>query len=101
MPATDAMNELVGRCVRSIAGHDKGALFLVVGEEEGYLLLANGKPRSILHPKRKKLRHVELMREGETIHPTAGKLRRKAAVSDRELKRAIAAFKGEISLGKR
>lgn len=95
------MNEWVGRPARSLAGHDKGTLFLVVGTDGEFLLLANGKPRSVLRPKRKKLRHVELLDAGDTLHPTAGKLRRNEPVSDRELKRALAAFKGEISLGKR
>lgn len=99
MPVTVPMSEWVGRFVRSTAGHDKESILLVVGEEGEFLFLADGKSRSILRPKRKKLRHTEPL--GEATFLTAEKLRRKEPVSDRELKRAIAAFKGEISLGKR
>jgi len=46
-----------GDVVVSKAGHDKG-LFCVVGVEEGYLLLANGKQRPLEKPKRKKPMHA-------------------------------------------
>lgn len=95
------MNELLGRPVRSIAGHDKESIFLVVGQEEKFLLLADGKTRKIQRPKRKNLRHAEILSGEEILHPTAEKIQRGQPVSDRELKRAIAAFKGEKNLGKR
>jgi hypothetical protein len=46
-----------GDVVVSKAGHDKG-LFLVIGEEAGLLLLANGKQRPLGKPKRKKPMHI-------------------------------------------
>lgn len=101
MPAVAFMNELVGRVARSLAGHDKGEIFWVVGAEGEFLLLCDGKTRRIARPKRKKLRHAEILTGEDTLHPTAEKLRRNEPVSDRELKRALTAFKGEISLGKR
>lgn len=101
MPAMAFMNEPVGCFARATAGHDKGELYLVLGAEGEYLFLANGKTRRFARPKRKKLRHAEILTGGDTLHPTAEKLRRNEPVSDRELKRALAAFKGEISLGKR
>ena len=47
------MCERTGAIVRSKAGHDKGLLFCVVGTQDGYLLLANGKQRKLAAPKRK------------------------------------------------
>lgn len=46
------------RVVLSIAGRDKGRLLAVLGEEDGYYLLADGKERPILNPKRKNVRHI-------------------------------------------
>lgn len=49
----------VGSIVRSIAGHDKGSLQLVVGMENGYAYVADGKLRKIEKPKKKKLKHLQ------------------------------------------
>ena len=49
----------VGSIVRSIAGHDKGSLLLVVGLDNGYAYVADGKLRKIEKPKKKKLKHLQ------------------------------------------
>lgn len=85
----------VGWIIRSAAGRDRGHLFYVVGTQgEDFLLLANGKQRKIAAPKRKKRGHVEVLSQEESETPTTAKLRRNEPVSDRELRRALAAFKG-------
>ena len=49
----------IGDVVRSMAGHDKGRLFAVVGlDGSGYALLADGRTRTLEKPKKKKLRHI-------------------------------------------
>ena len=48
----------VGTVVRSLAGRDKGYLLCVVGEENGYVLVADGKERPLEHPKRKNPNHL-------------------------------------------
>ena len=67
------------------------------------LLLADGKRRKVARPKRKKLGHVtprtERLRGFD--HPAVRKLQEGEPVSDRELRRALAAFKEGISLGER
>jgi len=45
----------------STAGRDKGYLLCVVGEEDGYVLVCDGKERPLEHPKRKNPRHIELL----------------------------------------
>lgn len=56
------------RIVRSLAGRDKGRLFLVVGvTDKGELLLADGKMRKVETPKKKKKeKHTEPL-EGRTL----------------------------------
>ena len=49
----------VGSIVRSIAGHDKGDLQLVVGLDNGYAYVADGKLRKVEKPKKKKLKHLQ------------------------------------------
>ena len=52
--------------VVSTAGRDMGEWFYVIGREESFLLLANGRNRTLEHPKRKRLRHVRKVLRSET-----------------------------------
>ena len=52
--------------VVSVQGRDKGELYYVVGIQEEFLLLANGKNRTLDTPKRKKQKHIEKVLRSET-----------------------------------
>ena len=99
------MSDHKGHVVRATAGRDKGEVFCVVGmdQEQERLLLANGKRRKAARPKVKKLGHVQVLTasEQEYDHPAIQKLKQGEPVSDRELRRALAAFKEGITLGER
>lgn len=89
------MSETIGWIVRSIAGHDKGELFCVIGQEENFFLLADGKGRKVAQPKRKKQSHVDIVCQATPSDDTIIQmLRRHEPVSDRALRRWLAAFKG-------
>lgn len=90
------MFDCTGWIVQAIAGRDKGGLFCVVGidQEQGYLLLADGKRRRVQHPKRKKPGHLVPLDQDAADHPAIQKLKRGTPLSDRELRAALAAFKG-------
>lgn len=90
-----------GEIVRATAGRDKGELFFVAGKEGQHLLLVNGKGRTMTAPKRKKPRHVARLDQGDFRHPAVEKLQQGQTVSDRELRRALAAFKEGNTLGER
>ena len=53
---------MVGYLARSIAGHDKGTLYIIIEETDQYLFLANGKERTLEKPKRKNRKHVALIK---------------------------------------
>ena len=97
------MYDYTGHVVRATAGRDKGEVFCVVGmdQEQERLLLANGKRRKAARPKAKKLGHVQVLTasEQEHDHPAIQKLKQGEPVSDRELRRALAAFKEGFKLG--
>lgn len=78
--------------VRSLAGHDKDQVFCVVGREEGYLLLCDGKNRRLASPKRKKAMHTCAE---EFDHPTLEKLRRQEPVTDKDIRKALWAFRAK------
>lgn len=84
-----------GEIVRSLAGHDRGAVFCILGFEGEFLLLADGKERPVGRPKRKNRRHVALL--GPFQHPVLERLEQGETVLDSELRRALAAFRDEWS----
>lgn len=50
---------MIGNIVYSKCGHDKGKIFVVVGENDLFYYLADGKQRLISRPKKKKIKHVQ------------------------------------------
>ena len=96
------MLDWVGRIVRATAGRDKGGLFCVVGadQERGLLLLADGRRRKAARPKAKKPGHVlRLTGSRHTFdHSAIQKLKQGEALSDRELRRALAAFRDQLEV---
>ena len=92
------IRDYTGWIVRATAGRDKGGLFCVVGADpQGLLPLADGKRRRWARPKRKKLRHVELLTDGFD-HPAIQKLKQGEALSDKALRRALAAFRDQLEV---
>ena len=73
--------------VISTAGRDAGKLFYVIGTDPVYLLLANGKDRTLDKPKRKKRRHIKKVLRSETR--VAEKLRNGDKVLNSELRRDL------------
>ena len=51
-----------GTFVRSLAGHDKGRVYIIVREESESVYLADGRLREIGRPKRKNKKHVQPIR---------------------------------------
>ena len=78
--------------VKSIAGRDAGDLFFVLAAEGDFLLLADGKRRRVELPKRKRRKHVVLVAQSDV--PVAQKIRSSEKITNSELRRAIAAFRG-------
>lgn len=80
----------VSDIVESLNGRDSGKLFFVVGIEDEYVLIADGKGRRLEKPKRKKQKHTRLVARGHGR--TAQKLQDAEKVQNSELRRALAAF---------
>ena len=74
--------------VVSTAGHDQGKLFYVIDEDANYLVLANGKDRTLEKPKRKKRKHTRKVLRSETR--VAAKLLSGDKVLNSELRRDLA-----------
>ena len=82
------MDIRVGDIVCSLAGRDRGEVFLVVGEQGRFVLLANGKGRTCLAPKKKSRRH--LSRIGACDGRAVQQLREGSRAANSEIRKALA-----------
>ena len=93
------MYDYTGWIVQATAGRDKGGIFCVVGvdQDSARLLLADGKRRKAARPKAKKLGHVKPLTgcQHEFGCPAIQKLKQGETLSDKELRRTLAAFRDE------
>ena len=80
--------------VIATAGRDQGKLFYVIGTDPVYLMLANGKDRSLDKPKRKKRKHIQKVLRSETR--VAEKLRAGDKVLNSELRRDLASLSRDM-----
>ena len=90
-PAIPDIN--ISDLVVSTAGRDQGTLYYCVGTQERYVMLANGKNRTLDAPKKKLLRHVQKVLRSETR--VAQKLQAGDKVLNSELRKDLAEFAGE------
>ena len=85
---------MIADVVETTAGRDAGKLFYVLDTDETYLMLVNGKDRSLEKPKRKKRKHAKKVLRSETR--VAEKLRAGDKVLNSELRRDLAYFGREL-----
>ena len=85
---------MISDVVASAAGRDQGKLFYVIGTDPVYLILANGKDRTLDKPKRKKRKHIQKVLRSETR--VAEKLRLGDKVLNSELRRDLAYLSREL-----
>ena len=84
----------VSDLVLSTAGRDQGSLFYCISSEQRYVMLVNGKDRTLEKPKRKSRRHVRKVLRSETR--VAEKLRAGDKVLNSELRRDLAFLAREM-----
>ena len=85
-PAIPDIN--ISDVVATTAGRDAGQWFYVIDADPVFLLLANGKDRTLEKPKRKKRKHVQKVLRSETR--VAEKIRSGDKVLNGELRRDLA-----------
>jgi len=76
--------------VMSLNGRDQGKHFLVIGTEDEYSLLADGKGRRVEKPKRKKNKHLKL--EDDSDKSIARRLVEGEKVTNNEIRRTLAGY---------
>ena len=82
------MNKVeIGSICYSTAGRDRGRYFIVVGMEDGFAYIADGKLRKIEKPKKKKLMHLKAMPQKAEM--LALKLRENETVGNSDIRKGL------------
>ncbi|MGN0347687.1 MAG: hypothetical protein ACI4DU_10445 [Lachnospiraceae bacterium] len=93
------MDEMIGKLVRSKAGHDKNQLYVVVGADqkgkEDFVMVADGKNKCISSPKRKNKKHLQMISDMPMPEIPERVLQKKA--TNEEIKRAIKLYENIIN----
>ncbi|MDO4616494.1 MAG: KOW domain-containing RNA-binding protein [Lachnospiraceae bacterium] len=82
------MNQIQrGQFARSLAGHDKGRLYIIWEYDEQYVYLADGRIRTLDRLKKKKRKHVQISLETANI-PEDGRTEVQS-VTDMKIRKAL------------
>lgn len=79
---------MTGMFAFSLAGHDKGKLYFIWKEDSEYVYLTDGNIRPIERPKKKRKKHIQIVKSG-LDKALADKLLNGQKIYDEEIKRAI------------
>jgi len=76
--------------VYSKAGHDKGKLYVIKSVEAEYVYLVDGIHKLLANPKKKKIKHIQIIKEvPESLQLISNEGKK---VTDEDIKRAIMIF---------
>ena len=81
---------MVGMFAISLAGHDKNQIYVIMKQDAEYVYLADGRLRPIEKPKKKKRKHIQLIKTG-LDEELLKKLRDNRIIYNEDIKRALKA----------
>ena len=82
---------MIGMLAVSKAGHDKRKIYVITGEDDEYVYLADGRKRTVAAPKKKNKKHIQIISKIQTERPNDG-------YSDLEIKRTIKRYQEEANV---
>lgn len=77
----------LGYFATSLCGHDKGKTYVIVSEEGEMVGLCDGQRRCLANPKKKKKKHIQMMRSEQTAEAFPSIVQ--AEDADRRIREAI------------
>ena len=83
-----------GEFATSLSGHDRGKVYIITEEHEDFLMLCDGRLKPLEKPKKKNLRHVQIVKKHTYNKEIIEKLERNEKVLNEEIKRAIKLYTG-------
>ncbi len=81
---------LIGCFARSLAGHDKDTVYVIIDIDNEYVYLSDGKYKTIDKPKKKRLKHIQIIKKKDSILESKHK-----NIINEDLKRAIKIYCSE------
>lgn len=76
-----------GMLAKSLAGHDQNKIYVIMQEDVSYVFLCDGKTRTLDNLKKKKKKHVQLIKE---VSPDlAEKLANGTVIYNEDIRKAI------------
>lgn len=85
---------MVGQFARSIAGHDKGNLYIIIGEDKDSLILSDGRLKKVEKPKKKNRKHIQIIKKDCNVL-VAEKIANGDKAVNEAIKRAIKLYEQE------
>ncbi|MGN0157369.1 MAG: KOW domain-containing RNA-binding protein [Lachnospiraceae bacterium] len=76
---------MTGMMAFSLAGHDKGKIYIIIEETQEYVYLSDGDIRPKENPKKKRKKHIQIIKKGMDSSLKT--------YSNEEIKRTIKLFK--------
>ena len=76
-----------GMFARSLAGHDKGKLYIIIEADEEFVSVSDGRLRPLEKLKRKRIKHIQPDYEISEI--IAGRMREEKPVRNEDIRKAI------------
>lgn len=77
----------VGMLAKALAGHDLGKIYVIMDVDEEYVYLVDGKIRTVDKPKKKRKKHVQLIKE--TSQTLIEKIQSNQKIQNEDIKRVI------------
>ena len=84
-------DEMIGMLAVSRAGHDSTKVYVIVGEEDECVYLADGYTRTVDRPKKKNKKHIQIIKKVQMEKPLDG-------FKDLEIKRTIKMYQEEANV---
>lgn len=79
---------MIGMFAISLAGHDKGQMYVIIDEDKESFYLADGDLKSVTKPKKKNKKHVQPIKSA-LDEALVAKLQNKKPIYNEEIKFAI------------
>lgn len=80
----------VGMLAISKAGHDFEHLYVIIAEDEEYVYLVDGKIRTMDKPKKKRKKHIQVIKQVQS--DIADKFKNGQKIENEEIKRTIKVY---------
>ena len=82
---------MIGMLASSKAGHDRRQIYVIIGEDDEYVYLADGRNRTVDRPKKKNRKHIQLIKKMRLEKTADG-------WKDLEIKRMIKMYQEEANV---